>query len=106
MHGNSKKKVELPAIHRSDRKWEDEKVKGFPHSGLASLPEWGSGGRWFESSRPDIARPAVDKKLRRALSHLRRRAGSGSALWVPFDGPCRRGPTAPPPLQQQRGAEG
>src|SRR5262249_1609315 len=23
---------------------------------LASAPEWGSGGRWFESSRPDIAR--------------------------------------------------
>src|SRR5262245_42613883 len=21
---------------------------------LASAPEWGSGGRWFESSRPDI----------------------------------------------------
>src|SRR5262245_8813206 len=21
------------------------------------LPEWGSGGRWFESSRPDIVRP-------------------------------------------------
>src|SRR6516162_7355116 len=26
---------------------------------LASAPEWGSGGRWFESSRPDIASLAV-----------------------------------------------
>src|SRR5262249_42626438 len=39
-------------------------------------PEWGSGGRWFESSRPDIVRPA-------------RNSSSGGAVFF-FGGPrCR-----------------
>src|SRR5438105_515743 len=29
---------------------------------LASAPEWGSGGRWFESSRPDISRKSQSKQ--------------------------------------------
>jgi hypothetical protein len=36
---------------------------------LASAPEWGSGGRWFESSRPDIARP-VGNESRLAFCRL------------------------------------
>src|SRR5207248_1453025 len=28
-------------------------------------PEWGSGGRWFESSRPDTRKGRRDKELRR-----------------------------------------
>src|SRR5436305_501476 len=32
---------------------------------LASAPEWGSGGRWFESSRPDLRKGRRDNPLRR-----------------------------------------
>src|SRR5262245_43529514 len=34
---------------------------------LASAPEWGSGGRWFESSRPDLSRGRSNKALRLPL---------------------------------------
>ena len=30
---------------------------------LASAPEWGSGGRWFESSRPDIRKGCHNNRL-------------------------------------------
>ena len=49
------------------RKPQDEKGKYFPRHSPSTLPEWGSGGRWFESSRPDI----------------RRRVGTSSSDW-PF----------------------
>ena len=39
------------------RKPQDAKGTCFPRNSPSRLPEWGSGGRWFESSRPDIARP-------------------------------------------------
>src|SRR5271170_3552745 len=34
---------------------------------LASAPEWGSGGRWFESSRPDIRKASRTNRLRLAF---------------------------------------
>src|SRR4051794_32333188 len=49
----------LNRIYRICRKSKEKKMKGFPRFHLAATPEWGSGGRRFESSRPDIARPAV-----------------------------------------------
>src|SRR5438034_5358007 len=38
---------------------------------LASAPEWGSGGRWFESSRPDIVKPCREVTSGKAFFTLR-----------------------------------
>ena len=41
------------------RKPQDAKGTYFPRNSPSALLEWGSGGRWFESSRPDIRRPVA-----------------------------------------------
>ena len=46
------------------RKPQDAKGPCFPRNSPSRLPEWGSGGRWFESSRPDIRKSSCSNQLR------------------------------------------
>ncbi len=39
----------------------------YDQAAKARPSEWGSGGRWFESSRPDIAKPCRDKTSDKAF---------------------------------------
>ena len=57
---------------------------------LASAPEWGSGGRWFESSRPDYSqKEALRQERRRAFlfqgQELRHRGCSSNTRFRGFD---------------------
>src|SRR5262249_23077505 len=49
------------------RKPQDAKGTCFPRNSPSRLLEWGSGGRWFESSRPDIRKASRDNKFRLAF---------------------------------------
>src|SRR5262249_33314712 len=56
LHGIARKPIETTGIdrsHRNHRLIETERTAGFPVIIRLRTPEWGSGGRWFESSRPD-----------------------------------------------------
>ena len=46
--------VREPEAHPTERECERRLWIIGPWRSLASAPEWGSGGRWFESSRPDM----------------------------------------------------
>jgi hypothetical protein len=66
------------------RKPQDANGTYFPSILPSTLPEWGSGGRWFESSRPDTSRKGRgNHELRQTLRLLfsansaRRRAVRG-----------------------------
>src|SRR5262249_14769231 len=52
------------------RKPQDTKGPYFPRNSPSTLPEWGSGGRWFESSRPDVVRPVGTTSSGWPISHL------------------------------------
>jgi hypothetical protein len=56
---------EIGTIHRMSQGGEST---GFSAKTRTGYPEWGSGGRWFESSRPDIARARQDFEFWRASS--------------------------------------
>src|SRR5581483_9371213 len=62
------------------RKPQDAKGTYFPKNSPSALLEWGSGGRWFESSRPDNASLAVTTSCGEAFlwrsRPARRRAGN------------------------------
>src|SRR5262245_36044381 len=77
-----------------------------PWRSLASAPEWGSGGRWFESSRPDIARPAVTRSCGGPFSVR----GDHPAQKVPFQCLLTPGPVAlrpyPNPWPKAKWGEG
>src|SRR5262249_563345 len=45
------------------RKPQDAKGTYFPRNSPSTLPEWGSGGRWFESSRPDMPEGATQQRV-------------------------------------------
>src|SRR6516225_9661228 len=49
------------------RKPQDAKGTYFPRNSPSALLEWGSGGRWFESSRPDIRKASRSNQLRLAF---------------------------------------
>ena len=49
------------------RKPQDAKGTCFPRNSPSRLLEWGSGGRWFESSRPDTRKASWDKQFRLAF---------------------------------------
>jgi len=52
------------------RKPQDAKGTYFPRNSPSALLEWGSGGRWFESSRPDIVRPVAATSCGWPFFHL------------------------------------
>ena len=62
LHGIARKSMEKAVLDgkpRIGRETQALRPTGFAvFSGIRS-PEWGSGGRWFESSRPDNARAVV-----------------------------------------------
>src|SRR5262249_18544043 len=49
------------------RKPQDAKGPCFPRNSPSRLLEWGLGGRWFESSRPDIRKASRSNQLRLAF---------------------------------------
>src|SRR5262249_48007542 len=62
------------------RKPQDAKGTYFPRNSPSALPEWGSGGRWFESSRPDIRRPVGTKSSDWPFFHLGTRSDHRAEL--------------------------
>ena len=59
MHGIARKPIEttdIDAIQRKCRIIQHKRSAVFPALSVIDTPEWGSGGRWFESSRPDTRR--------------------------------------------------
>jgi hypothetical protein len=94
------------------RKPQDAKGTCFPRNSPSTLLEWGSGGRWFESSRPDIARPVGTTRSDWPFSHLGdsfrprgRVAGRDSNVpyyRIPFLGSVNRGCCHPPSRTAER----
>ena len=62
------------------RKPQDAKGTCFPSNSPSRLLEWGSGGRWFESSRPDIVRPVATTSCGWPFFHLGTRSDHRAEL--------------------------